>query len=102
LTNAADTVFVKDVSGGRSQLGFKSYESGRKVFEGTAKQSIWLDERSPFDIYLECLYRTATTGGLLYTTFTPLSSMSDVVKSSLEPDSEEAGAVRHVTQVRLV
>lgn len=35
LTNAADTVFVKHVSGGRSQLGFKSYESGRKVFEST-------------------------------------------------------------------
>jgi phage terminase large subunit-like protein len=98
LTNAADTVFVKHSSGVFSQVGFKSYESGRKTFEGTAKQVIWLDEESPFDIYLECLYRTATTGGVLYTTFTPLSGMSDVVKSFLEPENEESAAVKHVTR----
>jgi phage terminase large subunit-like protein len=98
LTNAADTVFVNHVSGKLSQVGFKSYESGRKVFEGTAKQVFWLDEESPFDIYLECLYRTATTGGVLYTTFTPLSGMSDVVKSFLEPENDQAAAVKHVTQ----
>jgi phage terminase large subunit-like protein len=79
-------------------VSFKSYESGRKSFEGTAQHVIWLDEESPLDIYIECLYRTATTGGVLYTTFTPLSGMSDVVKSFLEPESEEARAVKHVTQ----
>ena len=56
------------------------------------------DEECPFDIYMECLYRTATTGGVLYNTFTVLSSMSDVVKSFLEPESDEARAVKHVTQ----
>jgi phage terminase large subunit-like protein len=98
LPNAADTVLVKHVSGGRSRVSFKSYESGRKAFEGTAQHVIWLDEEGPLDIYTECLYRTATTGGVLYTTFTPLAGMSDVVKSFLEPESEEAGAVKHVTQ----
>src|ERR1022692_4791834 len=98
LSNAADTVLVKHVSGGRSRVSFKSYESGRKAFEGTAQHVIWLDEEGPLDIYTECLYRTATTGGVLYTTFTPLLGMSDVVKSFLEPENEEARAVKHVTQ----
>src|ERR1035441_8501033 len=98
LPNAADTVLVRHVSGSLSRVSFKSYESGRKAFEGTAQHLIWLDEESPLDIYTECLYRTATTGGVLYTTFTPLGGMSDVVKSFLEPENEEARAVKHVTQ----
>src|ERR1039457_585225 len=98
LPNAADTVLVKHVLGVRSRVSFKSYESGRKAFEGTAQHVIWLDEEGPLDIYTECLYRTATTGGVLYTTFTPLLGMSDVVKSFLEPENEEARAVKHVTQ----
>jgi phage terminase large subunit-like protein len=98
LPNAADSIAVVHKSGACSHVSFKSYESGRKSFEGTAQHVIWLDEESPLDIYIECLYRTATTGGVLYTTFTPLSGMSDVVKSFLEPESEEARAVKHVTQ----
>src|ERR1035438_2050607 len=82
----------------RSRVSFKSYESGRKAFEGTAQHVIWLDEEGPLDIYTECLYRTATTDGVIYTTFTPLGGMSDVVKSFVEPESEEARAVKHVTQ----
>jgi phage terminase large subunit-like protein len=97
LSDAADTVWVKHVSGGRSQVSFKSYESGRKAFEGTAQHVIWLDEESPLDIYIECLYRTATTDGVIYTTFTPLGGMSDVVKSFLEPENDQS-AVKHVTQ----
>jgi len=98
LPNAADTIAVKHVSGHRSHVSFKSYESGRKAFEGAAVHVIWLDEESPLDVYIECLYRTATTGGILYTTFTPLAGMSDVVKSFEEPESDEARAVKHVTR----
>src|ERR1017187_1391194 len=98
LPNAADTVLVRHVSGSLSRVSFKSYESGRKAFEGTAQHLIWLDEESPLDIYTECLYRTATTGGVLYTTFTPLGGMSDVVKSFLEPENEEARGAKPVTQ----
>ena len=98
LSHAADAVFVRHASGGCSRVSFKSYESGRKAFEGTAQHVIWLDEESPLDVYIECLYRTATTGGVIYTTFTPLGGMSDVVKSFLEPENEEAAAVKNVTQ----
>jgi len=98
LPNAADTISVKHRSGGLSRVSFKSYESGRKAFEGTAQHVIWLDEESPLDIYIECLYRTATTGGIMYTTFTPLAGMSDVVKTFLEPENEAAAAVKHISQ----
>ena len=98
LPNAVDSIYVRHALGGISRVSFKSYESGRKSFEGTAQHVIWLDEESPLDIYIECLYRTATTGGVLYTTFTPLAGMSDVVKSFLEPENEEAAAVKHQTR----
>src|ERR1035441_1295250 len=101
LPNAVDSIYVRHALGGISRVSFKSYESGRKSFEGTAQHVIWLDEESPLDIYIECLYRTATTGGVLYTTFTPLAGMSDVVKSFLEPENEEAAAVKHQTRCKL-
>jgi len=71
-------------------LGFKTYEQGRRSFEGTAKHLIWCDEEPPLDCYTEMLYRTATTRGCTIITFTPLQGMSDVVKSFLEPDSQDA------------
>ncbi len=75
-----DTVMIKHVpSGGWSELGIKSYQQGRGSFEGTEKDGIWLDEEPPLDIYGECLIRTATTGGLIYTTFTPLEGVSETV-----------------------
>lgn len=74
-----DTVKIRHISGGWSDLGVKSYQQGRGSFEGTEKEGIWLDEEPPMDIYGECLIRTATTNGLVYTTFTPLEGVSDVV-----------------------
>ena len=74
-----DTVQVRHVSGGYSTLGFKSYEQGRGSFEGTARHVIWLDEECPEDIYGECLVRTATTGGIVLLTFTPLEGLTKTV-----------------------
>lgn len=73
-----DTLRVRHVTGGMSILGVKSYQQGRGAFEGTELEGIWLDEESPMDIYGECAIRTATTNGLLYTTFTPLEGLSDM------------------------
>lgn len=88
VANAIDTVAVKSVFGGESILGFKCYKQGRKSFEGTKQDGIWDDEESPMDIYSEQLLRITSTdgsgvGGLLYTTFTPLQGLSDVVMSFL-------------------
>lgn len=79
VSGAMDTGRIKHVSGGFSVLGFKSYDQGRKKFQGTAKHVIWLDEEPPADVYDECLMRLMTTSGLMIGTFTPLMGLSAVV-----------------------
>lgn len=83
VSDLADTVRVKHASGGWSTLALKSYQQGRGSFEGTEREVIWLDEEPPMDIYGECLIRTATTGGIVYTTFTPLDGMTQMALSFL-------------------
>jgi phage terminase large subunit-like protein len=73
-----DTIKVRHVAGGWSELGMKAYNQGRGSFQGTAKHVIWLDEEPPMDVYGECLIRTATTNGIIMLTFTPLKGMSKV------------------------
>lgn len=79
ITNLIDTVSVKHVSGGWSNLQFKSYERGREKWQGAALEVLWLDEEPPEDIYMEGLTRTNETGGIVFLTFTPLLGMSTVV-----------------------
>ena len=90
LPGSLEQVWVRHKSGGQSTLGFKAYEQGRQSFEGTAKHGVWCDEEPPQDCYTEMLYRTMTTEGIIYTTFTPLQGMSDVVRGFLEPEKNEA------------
>lgn len=78
VTDAVDTVKVKHVSGGVSTLGFKSYDQGRRKFQGTKKHGVWLDEEPPADVYDECLLRLMTTNGIMLATFTPLEGLSEV------------------------
>ena len=80
-----DWISVKHVSGKNSWLGMKSYDQGRKAFEGTEKDFIWLDEEPPIAIYTECLTRTATVNGIIYDTFTPLEGATEMVLSFMEP-----------------
>lgn len=95
VPDAIDTVRVRHSSGGVSRLGFKSYEQGRKNFEGTKKHGIWLDEEPPFDVYQECVLRTMATGpqdepGMMICTFTPMQGLSETVMYFLPdgiPDS---------------
>ena len=83
LANAVDTIFVKHISGGISQLGFKSYDQKRESFQGTEKDLIYLDEEMSLEIYTECLLRTMTNNGLIMLTFTPLMGMSETVMAFL-------------------
>ena len=83
VQDLVDTIKVKHVSGRWSTLGLKSYQQGRGSFEGTAQHGVWLDEEPPLDIYGECLVRTATTGGLILLTFTPLEGHSQTVMQFL-------------------
>jgi phage terminase large subunit-like protein len=84
VPDAIDTIYVKhyDSAGeqdGVSEIGLKSYDQGRIAFQGTEQDYIWLDEECPMEVYIECLMRTMTTGGIIYLTFTPLRGITEVV-----------------------
>lgn len=73
-------VLVRHISGGTSALTFKSYEMDQDKFMGTAIDIVWLDEECPKDIFTQCVTRTATTGGIVYLTFTPEHGLTELVK----------------------
>lgn len=71
---------------------FKSYDQGRKSFQGTKKHGIWLDEEPPEppvkkdtqrnsaednDIYTECLMRTINTDGYVIMSYTPMMGLTE-------------------------
>jgi phage terminase large subunit-like protein len=87
VAGAIDTVWVQHVSGDISHLVLKSYDQRREAFQGTEQDAIWLDEECPMEIWTECLLRTMTTGGLLWTSFTPLQGLTELVLSFL-PDGQ--------------
>jgi phage terminase large subunit-like protein len=78
VTGAMDTARVRHSSGGTSILGFKSFDQGRKKFQGTAKHLCWLDEEPPQDVHEECMMRLMTTNGLMLVTYTPLEGMTEI------------------------
>lgn len=88
VTDLFDTVLVTHKTDGRvdgkSVLTFKSYEQGRKKWQGEAVDVIWYDEEPDEDIYSEGTTRIAPTivgeeGGIEFMTFTPLLGRSKVV-----------------------
>jgi phage terminase large subunit-like protein len=112
MTNAkkADTnitdIRIKHKSGGFSTVGFRSYDQGRKAFEGTVR-SIWMDEEPPLDVYQECLTRTINKtkhgeDNILMMTFTPLEGMSETIFSFLGEEGDfkegEKGPGKWVTR----
>lgn len=89
--DACDYVMVRHVSGGWSKLAFKSYDQGRKAFQGTEKDIVWLDEEANEGIRAECILRLMTTGGLLIETFTPLKGLTPIVIGYLGENGLEKG-----------
>jgi phage terminase large subunit-like protein len=92
-----DTVEVMHTSGTPSRIQFKSYDQGRKAFQGTKKDIIWLDEESDDSIYQECLMRTMTTGGLVIQTMTPLMGLTPLINSFKTADPKSGRIVITVT-----
>lgn len=89
LPEAVETIYVRHVSGGRSEIALKSYDQQVESFYGTGKDLIWLDEEAEQGIYVECLTRTLSTvpgdpNGIMLFTFTPLYGMTDIVRQFLE------------------
>lgn len=84
-----DTISVRHVSGGKSRIKLKYYEQGREKFQADTLDWAWNDEEPPEDIYNEILTRTNATGGIVWTTFTPLLGMSNVVRRfMMEPNPQ--------------
>jgi phage terminase large subunit-like protein len=102
VANCLDTIYVQHVAREHgapmtSELGFKSYDQGRRVFQGDKRHGIWLDEEPPdggeaaeaeaqgsSDIWTECLLRTMTTDGIVMATFTPLRGYTPFLKQYVE------------------
>jgi phage terminase large subunit-like protein len=102
VTDLFDTISVKHftngVYDGQSSLQLKTFDQGRKKWQGTAKDVIHLDEEPPLDVYAEALARIAPTNagaqsGLIYVTATPLEGMSDVVLRFLNEESPDRAVV---------
>lgn len=91
LPDAIEIVYVRHVSGKVSRLLFKSYDQGRKSWQGTKPQFIWGDEEPPADVWVEIQARLMATtpgekGGSALLTFTPLEGWTEVVDSFLKDD----------------
>lgn len=78
VSGAMDTARIRHQGGFECLLGFKSFDQGRKKFQGTAKHVIWLDEEPPADVYDECMLRLMTTDGIMICTFTPLEGLTEI------------------------
>jgi phage terminase large subunit-like protein len=89
IADLLDYCKVKHVSGGWSTVRFKYYEQGRRKWQGPPVHVVWFDEEPDEDIYSEGYARTIATNGIVYTTFTPLLGMSEVVRRFLKSDTED-------------
>ena len=105
IPEAYETIYVKHESGGLSKISLKSYDQGRRTFQGTKKDVIWFDEEPPMDVYSEGLLRVMDTSGLeedensglLLLTFTPLSGLSDVVMTFVPRGQVKDPSVPYIT-----
>ena len=94
VSDALDGILVTwggggDVQASHSSLNFKSYDQGRGKWQADTLDFAWLDEEAPLDIYSEALTRVSSTGGMVFSTFTPLLGMSEVCRRFLlEPSPD--------------
>lgn len=84
ISGAYEEVKVKHASGGWSTFKLRSYDQGRRIFQGFELDIFWPDEEVPQDVYEEGLIRTMTTKGMLMMTFTPLNGLTALVMSFME------------------
>ncbi len=73
-----ERIVVKNVSGEKSVIIFKSAEEGREKFQGASLDYVWFDEEPPEDIYNECYMRVLDKKGDIFGTMTPLKGLTFV------------------------
>lgn len=105
--DAIESALIEHSSGrGTSSLLFKSYEQGRKTFQGTKQDLIWFDEEPAASVYFEALLRLAATTpggedwGSMICTFTPLLGISEVVMHFLGGTEQRQEPVPRANKLR--
>jgi phage terminase large subunit-like protein len=112
VADAYDTIAIwhqtNGVRDGISTLQFKSYEQGRKKFQGRTLDFVWWDEEPDMDVYTEGNARWSATGGMSFMTFTPLQGRSEVVNLFLESPTQDRGFLvmgykdaKHMTEEKI-
>ena len=76
IQGVIDTIYVKNIFGSISKIGFKSCDQGREKFQGASLDYIWFDEEPPEDIYIECKMRVIDRCGMIFGTMTPLKGLT--------------------------
>jgi phage terminase large subunit-like protein len=103
VSDCIDQIWIRHVSGELSTIGFRSYDQGRRMFQGVARTGVWLDEEPPEagegnDIYTECLLRVLDRDGIIMATWTPLRGLTRFIEQYLSSavvggaDAEEPAA----------
>lgn len=98
--SALDTVKIKNTSGGISEISFKSYDQDRSKWQGATLDWLWCDEEPPVEHYMEGLARLVATGGLAYSTFTPLNGLN-LILPRFNERTPEAMRNRIVVRMRM-
>lgn len=98
VPGAVEKITVRHVSGQNSELWLRSYEQGRKIFQGFELDVFWPDEECPEDVYEEGQVRLLTTGGISMLTFTPLNGLTALVQSLMKNDPDKPALSRDVVQ----
>lgn len=93
IADGVDTIVVKHIAGGTSQLTFKTYDQGRERWQAASIDCVWFDEEPAEDIYSEGLTRTNATKGITYMTFTPLKGQTEVVRRFIKDPTPERGEI---------
>ena len=66
------SIKIRHITGGMSEILFRSYSQGREAAQGFQADIIMIDEQPKDDFWSESLVRTAATNGQVVCSFTPL------------------------------
>jgi len=100
---AVDKVYIKHYNehgeiDGKSEIQFKSYDQGRKKFQGTSKHRIHLDEEPPQDVFDECYMRTIDCKGEVALSMTPLQGETELYTVVTEaPETDPIYFHQHIS-----
>jgi phage terminase large subunit-like protein len=72
---------LRHISGGQSEILFRSYDQGRTAFEGLKRHVVWLDELPDEELFGEAFVRTSVYEGMIFVTATAKQGLTPLVLS---------------------